>query len=156
LTLQLFLLGTHRFVSAPTTEAPAEPSTEPAATSGASKEDSVGLTSGCSKSILTVPQKESSKEKKAEKRDPRQSAAKVGRRLSSRVGEFFKPKKVEASAPAKVDQYPPTIEEPVRVAPLENPATTTSVEPSSEAVATTGETKAAEAPPAVAVVAAAA
>jgi hypothetical protein len=44
--------------------------------------------------------------------------------LSARVGEFFrttKPKDKEA-APTKVDENPPTIDEPAPVAPLENPA----------------------------------
>lgn len=55
---------------------------------------------------------------------PKQSATKVGRRLSARVGEFFKsnkPKDKEA-APTKVDENPPKIDEPAPVAPLENPA----------------------------------
>ena len=49
--------------------------------------------------------------------------AKVGRRLSARVGDFFKPKpKTEVATPAKVDEHPPKIDEPSPVAPLENPA----------------------------------
>jgi len=49
---------------------------------------------------------------------------KVGRRLSARVGDFFKSKpKTEVTTPAKVDEYPPMIEQPEPVAPLEDPAT---------------------------------
>lgn len=49
-------------------------------------------------------------------------AIKVGRRLSSRVGNFFKPKRQEdVTTPAKVDENPPKIDEPEPVAPLENP-----------------------------------
>lgn len=48
---------------------------------------------------------------------------KVSRRLSARVGEFFKSKpKAEVATPAKVDEHPPKIDEPAPVAPLENPA----------------------------------
>ncbi|KAF8231287.1 hypothetical protein L208DRAFT_1277948, partial [Tricholoma matsutake] len=50
--------------------------------------------------------------------------SKVARRLSARVGDFFKQKpKHEISTPAKVDEHPPKIDEPAPVAPLENPAT---------------------------------
>ena len=51
-------------------------------------------------------------------------AAKVGRRLSARIGTLFRAKssKDEASHPAKVEEHPPKIEEPAPVAPLENPA----------------------------------
>jgi hypothetical protein len=50
-------------------------------------------------------------------------ALKVGRRLSARVGDFFKSKpKSEVTPPAKVDENPPKIDEPEPVAPLENPA----------------------------------
>lgn len=46
---------------------------------------------------------------------------KVGRRLSARVGDFFKTKpRSEITAPSKVDENPPKIDEPVPVAPLEN------------------------------------
>jgi hypothetical protein len=124
-----------------------------AAATDAPKEETVGLTSGCFKSALTVPQKDSSKEKKAEKRDARQSAVKVGRRLSSRVGEFFKAKKFENTTQAKVDENPPTIDKPEPVAPLEHPATAGSAD-NTDAPAS-GEPKT-EAPPAVPVVAAAA
>ena len=48
---------------------------------------------------------------------------KVGRRLSSRVGDLFKSKKLETAAPPKVDENPPKIDEPAPGAPLENPAT---------------------------------
>jgi hypothetical protein len=94
---------------------------------------------------LIVLQKD---EKKVERRDVRQSAAKVGRRLSARVNDFFKPKKTETTTPAKVDENPPKIDEPAPVAPLENPATETAPAPVEEPKV--------EAPPAAAVVAAAA
>ena len=49
---------------------------------------------------------------------------KVGRRLSARVGDFFKSKpKAEVHTPAKVDEYPPVITAVHPVGPLENPAT---------------------------------
>lgn len=49
--------------------------------------------------------------------------SRVARRLSARVGDFFKQKpKQEVSTPAKVDEHPPKIDEPTPVAPLENPA----------------------------------
>ncbi|KAF8969967.1 hypothetical protein BDZ97DRAFT_176019 [Flammula alnicola] len=60
-------------------------------------------------------------EKKEEKKEAK--ATKVGRRLSARVGDFFKAKpKPEVATPAKVDEHPPKIDEPAPVAPLENPA----------------------------------
>lgn len=99
-----------------------------------------------------VVQKE---EKKVERKDVRQTAAKVGRRLSSRVGDLFKAKKTETVTPAKVDENPPKIDEPAPVAPLENPATATAAETTEGAPAPTEEPKA-EVPPATAVVAAAA
>lgn len=47
---------------------------------------------------------------------------KVSRRLSARVGDFFRPKpKTEVTTPAKVDEHPPKIEKPETIAPLENP-----------------------------------
>jgi hypothetical protein len=95
--------------------------------------------------FLIVSQKE---EKKPEKRELRQTAAKVGRRLSSRVGELFKPKKTETATPAKVDENPPKIDEPAPVAPLEHPAT--------EAAPAPVEEPKPEVPPAAPVVAAAA
>jgi len=49
-------------------------------------------------------------------------ALKVTRRLSARVGDFFKKQKAEVHTPAKVDELPPMIGEPAKVAPLENPA----------------------------------
>lgn len=103
---------------------------------------------------LTISQKE---EKKADRKDVKQSAVKVGRRLSSRVGEFFKPRKPESTAPAKVDENPPKIDEPTPVAPLENPATTTAEAVSAPTpVVAAEEPKPAEVPPAAPVVAAAA
>jgi hypothetical protein len=99
-----------------------------------------------------VSQKE---EKKVERKDVRQTAVKVGRRLSSRVGELFKPKKYETTTPAKVDENPPKIDEPAPVAPLENPASTATGDASEAAAAPADEPKV-EAPPAAPVVAAAA
>jgi hypothetical protein len=105
-------------------------------------------------SKLTVSQKE---EKKYERKDVRQTAVKVGRRLSSRVGELFKSRKVEPTAPPKVDENPPKIDEPAPVAPLENPATATGDAPeATSAAVTTAEEPKAEVPPAAPVVAAAA
>jgi hypothetical protein len=78
---------------------------------------------------------------------------KVGRRLSSRVNEFFRPKKLETTTPAKVDENPPKIDEPAPVAPLENPATATSAEVTTDPAP---EEPKAEVPPAAPVVAAAA
>jgi hypothetical protein len=49
--------------------------------------------------------------------------AKVGRRISARVTDFFKIKKQEVNTPAKVDENPPVIDEPAPLPPLENPAT---------------------------------
>ena len=49
--------------------------------------------------------------------------AKVGRRISARVTDFFKIRKQEVNAPAKVDENPPVIDEPTPLPPLENPAT---------------------------------
>jgi hypothetical protein len=86
------------------------------------------------------------KEKKPERRDVRQAAAKVGRRVSARVSDLFKPKKVETSTQAKVDDQPPKIEEHAPVEPLENPA-------AGEAPALAEEPKS-EVPPAAPVVAA--
>jgi hypothetical protein len=51
------------------------------------------------------------------------SAAKVGRRLSARVGDFFKTKPKEAATSPKVEEAPPKLEEPTPVEPLEHPAT---------------------------------
>lgn len=104
---------------------------------------------------LTVSQKE---EKRVERKDVRQTAVKVGRRLSSRVGDLFKSKKVESAVPSKVDENPPKIDEPTPVAPLENPATSATGEAASAsaAAAAPAEEPKAEVPPAAPVVAAAA
>ena len=105
--------------------------------------------------MLIENQKE--EEKKAEEKK-----IKLGRRLSSRVGEFFKTKpKAEVAAPAKVDENPPKIDEPAPVAPLENPATEApaaeaAAETPAEPAAAVEEAKPVEAPPAAPVVAAAA
>ena len=53
--------------------------------------------------------------------------AKVGRRLSARVGDLFKARAKTEVTPARVDEPPPKIDEPKinepkPVAPLENPA----------------------------------
>jgi hypothetical protein len=59
-----------------------------------------------------------------QKEEKTPKAAKVGRRLSARVGDFFKPKpKAEIATQPKVDEHPPKIDEPTPIAPLENPAT---------------------------------
>jgi len=92
-------------------------------------------------------------EKEEEKKETTPKAIKVGRRLSSRVGHFFKPKqKEDVATPAKVDENPPKIDEPAPVAPLENPVENKT----EEAVAPTDESKSIEAAPAAPVVAAAA
>lgn len=85
---------------------------------------------------------------------PAVKAQKVSRRLSSRVGDLFKPKpkKEAAPAPAKVEEAAPKIEEPAPVAPLETeaaPATETPAPAAEEPAA-----QVAEAPPAAPVVAA--
>jgi len=50
-------------------------------------------------------------------------AVKVGRRLSARVGDFFKSKsKPELTTPPKVDEAPPMIDAHLPVPPLEDPA----------------------------------
>jgi hypothetical protein len=65
---------------------------------------------------------------------------------------LFKVKKAETTTPAKVDENPPKIDEPAPVAPLEHPATTTATDATPAPV----EEPKVEAPPAAAVVAAAA
>jgi hypothetical protein len=60
-------------------------------------------------------------EKKDEKKDTNAKATKLGRRISARVGDFFKVKpKTEVASAAKVDEHPPKIDQPAPVAPLEN------------------------------------
>ena len=88
----------------------------------------------------------------------RQTAVKVGRRLSSRVNELFKSRKVEAATQPKVDENPPKIDEPTPVAPLENPATAAGDAPeaTSAAAPAPAEELKTGAPPAAPVVAAAA
>jgi len=59
-------------------------------------------------------------EKTTAAKEEKVKAQKLGRRISARVTELFKPKHREESAhPAKVDENPPVIEEPAPVAPLE-------------------------------------
>jgi hypothetical protein len=100
-------------------------------------------------------QKEDEKpaDKPATTERPTVKAAKVGRRLSARVGEFFKTKaKAEPTTPAKVDEHPPKIDEPAPVAPLEHPATESKEAAPAEAPASSpavDESKPAEATPAV-------
>ena len=60
--------------------------------------------------------------------------AKVGRRISARVTDFFKIKKQEVNTPAKVDENPPVIDEPTPLPPLENPATDAPPAPTAPAV----------------------
>lgn len=124
-------------------EPPAETAAEPvvAETEVSKKEVVCTISLLASDMILINLQKE---EKKPEKRDAKQSAAKVGRRLSARVTDLFKPKKTESSTAAKIDENPPVIEEQAPVAPL-------AVEPPAQA-----EEPKAEVPPAAPVVAAAA
>ncbi|KIM80739.1 hypothetical protein PILCRDRAFT_37906, partial [Piloderma croceum F 1598] len=63
-------------------------------------------------------------QKKTEEKKDDEKKAKISRRLSARVNEFFKPKpKADVATPAKVDELPPKIEQPTPVDPLENPAT---------------------------------
>lgn len=87
---------------------------------------------------------DTAKEEHKSKDKPTSPATKVGRRLSARVGGFFKAKPVkEDGSPAttpKVDEAPPKIEEPTPVAPLEEPkpaaeveATPKPIEPAHEA-----------------------
>ena len=60
-------------------------------------------------------------ERKAKKDAKDAKATKLSRRISARVGDFFKPKaKAEVASTAKVDEHPPKIGEPAPVAPLEN------------------------------------
>jgi hypothetical protein len=63
----------------------------------------------------------------SQKEEKKESRSKFTRRLSARVGELFKKSKSEVPTPAKVDEYPPVIDEPTPVAPLENPASGSSV-----------------------------
>ena len=68
------------------------------------------------------PKKEDDKKDEKEEKITR-SPLKIGRRLSARVSDLFKPSKSkEVNHPVKVDEAPPKIEEPAPVAPLENPA----------------------------------
>ena len=92
---------------------------------------------------------------KEEKKEEKPKSPKVGRRLSARVGDFFKPKaKAEPTTP-KVEENPPKLAESEPIAPLENPAAETAAAESTPAPAATEEPKT-EAPPAAPVVAAAA
>jgi hypothetical protein len=56
------------------------------------------------------------------KEEKRRAKSKFSRRISLRVGDFFKKSKSEVPTTAKVDEHPPKIDEPTPVAPLENPA----------------------------------
>jgi len=107
-----------------TEETPAEPVAEPAQPDpNAVTSDPPAETAAEPVAAETdAPKKEVKEEKKPEKRDTKQSAVKVGRRLSARVTDLFKPKKAESSTSAKVDEHPPVIEEHSPVAPLEHPA----------------------------------
>lgn len=96
------------------------------------------------------------KEEKKDDKPPK--SPKIGRRLSARVGDFFKPKHREPSVPAKVAEAdaPPMIEEPAPVAPLENPAAEAEAVPAPTTEAPVIDEPKVEAPPAVPQVAAAA
>lgn len=88
-------------------------------------------------------------------KEEKPKSPKVGRRLSARVGDFFKPKaRAEPSTP-KVEENPPKLAESEPIAPLENPAVEEAAAESTPASVPSEEVKA-EAPPASAVVAAAA
>ena len=88
-------------------------------------------------------------------KEEKPKSPKIGRRLSARVGDFFKPKpKAEHNTPPKVEENPPKIEEPTPVAPLENPAAEATE--ATPAAAPASEEPKVEAPPAAPVVAAAA
>lgn len=66
--------------------------------------------------------------------------------------DFFKIRKQEVNAPAKVDENPPVIDEPAPLPPLENPATGAPAAPAAQPPAEASET----APAATPVIAAAA
>lgn len=72
--------------------------------------------------VSDVPAVVAEEVKEAPAVKPEVKALKVSRRLSARVGDFFRPKaKTEVTTPAKVDEHPPKIEKPETIAPLENP-----------------------------------
>jgi hypothetical protein len=81
---------------------------------------------------IAVPEAKEAKDKeeKAEKAEmsvpkAERKTLRVSRRLSARVGDFFKPKpKVEVTTP-RVDEHPPLIRKPDPIAPLENPESKT-------------------------------
>lgn len=104
-------------------EAPVEPSAEaPAeAVEAVQEAEAVVAEPAVAPEVSAVASEEVKEEPAVPKSEGR--ALKLSRRLSARVSDLFKPKpKAEVATPAKVDEYPPKIDEPVPVAPLENPA----------------------------------
>lgn len=83
------------------------------------------------------------------------SAAKIGRRLSARVGEMFKAKHKSDVTSPKTEEAPPKIDEPTPVAPLENPAAAGSSKEAATSAPAADEENKTEAPPAIAPVVAA-
>ncbi|KAF8136710.1 hypothetical protein EV363DRAFT_749909 [Boletus edulis] len=81
-----------------------------------------------------------------EKKEKDVKAMKVSRRISARVTEFFKPKKAEVNAPAKVDENPPVIDQPTPLPPLEHPATDATAAPTTEQPVESSEPAPAAAP----------
>jgi len=68
-------------------------------------------------------------EPKEEKKEKEKGSSKIKftRRMSAVVGDYFRKNKSDVPATAKVDEHPPKIDEPTPVAPLENPASESSV-----------------------------
>ena len=94
----------------------------PAAEAAAEETKEEKVVSPCRHPFTEMISLITSKEEKP-KEEKTLKPSKVARRLSARVGDFFKAKsKQEVSTPAKVDEHPPKIDEPEPVAPLENPA----------------------------------
>ncbi|KAG6376443.1 NOL1/NOP2/sun family-domain-containing protein [Boletus reticuloceps] len=85
-------------------------------------------------------------EKVDEKKEKDVKAMKVSRRISARVTEFFKAKKAEVNAPAKVDENPPVIDQPTPLPPLEHPATDATAAATTEQPAESSEPAPAAAP----------
>lgn len=98
--------------------------------------------------LPTETKAEEKKEEKAtEKKEtikesrPKPSAAKMGRRLSARVGDLFKgkPKSTTDSTPTKATDAAPKLDKPEPVAPLENPAAAETPAPTPAPAAPTAE-----------------
>lgn len=97
---------------------PAEPVKENETTTPAPAEPVVPV------SETTDDEPKSGEKKEGKDAKPTKSPARIARRLSARVGEFFKVQQSgkRQEVPAKVEEAPPVLEEPTPVAPLENPA----------------------------------